>query len=68
MAIAKTNFVAASQLESKTGAISRPESPGQLLLVAESATQSGHTSGMDAVTGLLLGLATWEGETILAFG
>jgi hypothetical protein len=57
-----------SRLDNLARAISRPESPGQLLPVAESAMQSGHTSGMDAVTGLLLGLATWEGETILAFG
>jgi hypothetical protein len=55
-----------SRLNTLARAISKPESPGQLLPVAESAMQSGHTSGMDAVTGLLLGLATWEGETILA--
>jgi hypothetical protein len=52
-----------SRLDALAGAISRPESPGQLLPVAESAMQSGQTSGMDAVTGLLLGLAAWEGET-----
>jgi hypothetical protein len=57
-----------SRLDNLAKAISRPESPEQLLLIAESAMQSGHTSGMDAVTGLLFGLATWEGETILAFG
>jgi hypothetical protein len=57
-----------SRLYTLATAISRPESPGELLPVAESAMQSGHTSGMDAVTGLLLGLATWEGETILAIG
>jgi hypothetical protein len=56
-----------SRLDTLARAISRPESSGQLRLVAESAMQSGHTSGMDAVTGLLLGLATWEGETIPAF-
>jgi len=57
-----------SRLDALARAISRPENPGQLLPVAESAMQSGHTSGMDAVTGLLCGLATWEGEAILAFG
>ena len=57
-----------SRLDTLARAISRPESPAELLGVAESAMQSGHTSGMDAVTGLLSGLATWEGETILAFG
>jgi hypothetical protein len=49
------------RLDALAGGISRPESLGQLLLVAESAMQSGHTSGMDCVTGLLFGLATWEG-------
>jgi len=57
-----------SRLDTLAREISSPESPGLLLPVAESAMQSGHTSGMDAVTGLLLGLATWQGETILAFG
>ncbi len=56
-----------SRLDTLAGAVSRPENPGQLLPITESAMQSGHTSGMDAVTGLLLGLATWEGGTILAF-
>jgi hypothetical protein len=54
-----------SRLEALAGAISRSESPGQLLLLAESALQSGHTSGMDALTGLLFGLAAWDGETTL---
>jgi Protein of unknown function (DUF2877) len=54
-----------SRLDSLARAISGPENPGQLLLITESAMQSGHTSGMDAVTGLLFGLATWEGEIIL---
>jgi hypothetical protein len=57
-----------SHLDTLARAICKPENPGQLLLAAESAMQSGHTSGMDAVTGLLFGLATWEGETNLAFG
>jgi len=50
-----------SRLDALVGAISRPGSPGQLLAVAESAMHSGHSSGMDAVTGLLSGMATWEG-------
>jgi hypothetical protein len=49
-----------SRLEALARAISKPQSPGQLLTVAESAMQSGHTSGTDAVTGLLFGLAAWE--------
>jgi hypothetical protein len=57
-----------SRLDALAGSINRPESPGQLHLIAESTMQSGHTSGMDAVTGLLFGLAAWEGETIRAFG
>jgi len=46
-----------SRLEALARAISRGESTEQLLPVAVSAMQSGHTSGMDTVTGLLLGLA-----------
>jgi hypothetical protein len=57
-----------SRLDALAGAISRPENPVQLLQVAESAMQSGHTSGMDTVTGLLFGFAAWAGETALAFG
>lgn len=56
-----------SRVDTLARAISKPERLGHLLVIAESAMESGHTSGMDAVTGLLLGLATWEGETILAF-
>jgi len=33
----------------------------QLYAVATSAMQMGHTSGLDSVTGLLLGLKAWEG-------
>jgi hypothetical protein len=53
------------RLDALAEAISRPESPGKLLPVVESAMRSGHTSGMDALTGLLLGLAVWERETSL---
>ena len=34
--------------------------------VAENAMQVGHTSGMDTVTGLLIGLAAWDGNHILS--
>ena len=32
----------------------------------ESAMQVGHTSGMDAVTGLLMGLSAWDGKRLLS--
>lgn len=41
-------------------AISRGESGEPLLSTAESAMRVGHSSGMDAVTGLLFGLVTWD--------
>ena len=37
----------------------------QLFERTNAALQVGHTSGMDAVTGLLLGLAAWEGGLIM---
>lgn len=37
------------------------ENSDRILTMAESAMKVGHTSGMDAVTGLLLGLAVWVG-------
>jgi hypothetical protein len=46
-----------SRLEALAKAISEGKAPGQLLPIAEAAMQLGHTSGMDAVTGLLFGLA-----------
>jgi hypothetical protein len=49
-----------SRLEALAGAICRAENLEHLLAAAESAMQTGHTSGMDAVTGLLVGLAAWE--------
>lgn len=48
-----------SLLANLAEAISRGEAPDQLAGVAEAAMQVGHTSGMDTVTGLLIGLATW---------
>ena len=48
-----------SPLEALAKAISRGESGEPLLAAAESAMRVGHTSGMDSVTGLLIGLAAW---------
>jgi hypothetical protein len=45
--------------------ICRGENSGRLSAAAESALQVGHTSGMDTVTGLLIGLAVWEVPAIL---
>jgi hypothetical protein len=41
-------------------AISQGEASKRLLDIAETAMQAGHTSGMDSVTGLLLGLMAWS--------
>jgi len=43
-------------------AISMGENSDRLLNVMETALCVGHTSGMDAVTGLLIGIAAWEGD------
>ena len=48
-------------------AIGRGENPDRLLEAAEAAMRVGHTSGMDVVTGLLVGFAAWEGNHILSF-
>lgn len=48
-----------SRLADLAEAICRGEDSDRLLTTAESAMQVGHTSGMDAVTGLLVGLAAW---------
>lgn len=48
-----------SRLATLAGAISSGESGEPLLAVAESAMHVGHSSGMDAVTGLLVGLSVW---------
>jgi hypothetical protein len=55
-----------SHLNNLAEVISKPESSGYILAATESAMHSGHTSGMDAVTGLLFGLSTWDGEEVLA--
>jgi hypothetical protein len=49
-----------SRLAALAEAISRGESGEPLLSIAEDAMRLGHTSGMDAVTGLLVGLAAWN--------
>jgi hypothetical protein len=49
-----------SRLAALAEAISQGESDKRLLDIAENAMHVGHTSGMDAVTGLLLGLAVWD--------
>lgn len=55
-----------SQLAELAEAISRGENPAHLLEAAEAAMQIGHTSGMDTVTGLLIGLEAWDGNHILS--
>jgi hypothetical protein len=48
-----------SRLETLAAAICCGENSERLLATAESAMQVGHTSGADAVTGLLMGLVVW---------
>jgi len=48
-----------SRLADLAEAICRGEKPERLSEVGEAAMKVGHTSGMDAVTGLLIGLGTW---------
>lgn len=48
-----------SRLVDLAEAIARGEEAERLLLAAEDAMRVGHSSGMEAVTGLLFGLATW---------
>lgn len=49
-----------SRLANLAEAICHGEDSDSLAAIAESAMQVGHTSGMDAVTGLLIGLAAWN--------
>ncbi|MBI5934407.1 MAG: DUF2877 domain-containing protein [Chloroflexi bacterium] len=49
-----------SRLADLAEAICRGENLNRLLAIIESAMQVGHTSGMDAVTGLLVGLVAWN--------
>lgn len=50
-----------SRLADLAGAICRGERLDRLLEAAEAAIQVGHSSGMEAVTGLLVGLSVWDG-------
>lgn len=54
-----------SRLADLAEAICRGENSDRLLTTVESAMQVGHTSGMDAVTGLLIGLAVWTNPNAL---
>ena len=51
-----------SPLAALADAISRGDKSEHLLEVAEKAMQNGSTSGMDAVTGLLVGISAWNSE------
>jgi hypothetical protein len=51
-----------SRLANLAEAISRGEDHKHLLELAEAAMKIGHTSGMETVTGMLIGLAAWEGR------
>lgn len=53
-----------SRLKDLADSLSRGEN-SHLLQTAEAAMQTGHTSGMDAVTGLLAGLSVWTNEALL---
>jgi hypothetical protein len=55
-----------SWLANLAEAIGRGESPERLLEIAETAMRVGHTSGMDAMTGMLVGLAVWGDMPLLA--
>ena len=46
------------------GAISRGDRSDHLLEAVEEAMQVGHASGMEAATGLLLGLSVWDGYLV----
>jgi hypothetical protein len=69
--ISRTYLIHASQgqvssfLVNLAEAISVGENSDRLRNTAETAMRVGHTSGMDTVTGLLMGLAAWEGNTLL---
>ena len=55
-----------SRLSDLAAVICRGEDADRVLRVAESAMKVGHTSGMDAVTGLLVGLAAWTAPQLLS--
>jgi hypothetical protein len=54
-----------SRLADLAEAICRGTQPKEIVEIAEIAMMVGHTSGMETVTGLLLGLTTWEGNQLL---
>lgn len=49
-----------SRLANLAEAICRGENSERLLEIAEAAMRVGHTSGMEAVTGMLVGLTAWD--------
>ena len=53
-----------SRLENLARAVCLGERSNRLLEAANAALDVGHTSGMEAVTGLLLGLSAWDGELV----
>jgi hypothetical protein len=57
-----TSGQVSSRLATLAEAIARGESSDHLLPVAEDAMCVGHSSGMDTVTGLLVGLSAWRME------
>lgn len=61
-----TRGLASSQLVNLAVAICTGAGDERVLPYANAAMHSGHTSGMDAVTGLLFGLAAWDGANLLA--
>jgi len=52
-----------SRLANLAEALCRGENSDPLLITAESAMHVGHTSGMDAISGMLIGFATWISRT-----
>jgi len=59
------NGQVSSRFAALVEAISRGESPEALLKIAENAMHCGHTSGMDTVTGLLVGIFAWNEALIM---
>jgi len=54
-----------SHLADLAEAICRETDSERLADIAETAMRVGHTSGMDAVTGMLMGLVAWDGNNLL---
>jgi len=55
-----------SRLVNLAEAICHGEDPEYILAIAETAMRIGHTSGMDTVTGLLVGLTAWENKPLFS--